>query len=103
MSSNPRHPQSALSQVEIFLSAVKFVMMQIHSEPWLDDLSFSHVDDQLIGKLIRIVSNESASELEKSFELFKNNPSLFTAQIENHCDYRRRLDDSLALMAGGSR
>ena len=103
MSSNPRHPQSALSQVEIFLSAIKFVMMQIYSEPWLDDLKFTDVDEQLIGKLIRIVSNESASDLERSFEMFKNNPSLFTAQIENHCDYRRRLDDSLALMAGGSR
>jgi hypothetical protein len=92
-----------LSQVEIFLSAIKFVIMQVHREQWLTELSFSDVDEQLIGKLIRIVSNESASELESSFEMFKSNPSLFTAQIENHCDYRRRLDDSLALMAGGSR
>jgi hypothetical protein len=100
MSANPRHPQSALAQTELFLGAVDFLVMSLRGTDWLNDLKFSEVDGGLVGKLTRIIANESPGELERAFALLKDDPSLFSARVQDQCEYRRRLDENLALMEG---
>lgn len=100
MSANPRHPQSALAQTEVFLGAVNFLLMSLRGTDWLSDLTLADVDEGLIGKLLRIVASESPGELSRAFDLLKSDPSLFAARVQDQCDYRRRLEDNLAEMDG---
>lgn len=98
MSANPRHPQSALAQTEIFLGAVNFLLMSLRGAEWLDDLTLADVDEGLIGKLLRVVTNESTGELSRALNILKSEPSMFAARVQDQCDYRRRLEDNLAVM-----
>lgn len=101
MSANPRHPQSALVQTEIFLGAVNFLLMSLRGADWLDELTLAEVDEGLIGKLLRIVATESTGELARAFAILKSEPSVFAARVQDQCDYRRRLEDSLAVVDAG--
>ena len=100
MSANPRHSQSALFQTQIFLSAVEFVVMEFHRHDSLDEIQLPDVSEGLIGKLLRIVSDETDEDLRQWLDVLKTNPADFLAAVEASSDYLRRLDDSMSDMVG---
>jgi len=102
MSADPRHHQSALFQTQIFIGAVEFVVMEFHRLDSLDEIQLSEVNDGLIGKIIRIVSDENTKNLSQWLEILKTDPSRFLAEVEAACDYQRRLDDSMSEMASSA-
>jgi len=102
MSVNPRHSQSALFQTQIFIGAVEFVVMEFHRLESLEEIQLSDVNEGLIGKIIRIVSDETVGDLSQWLEVLKTDPSRFLAEVEAESEYQRRLDDSLSEMASST-
>lgn len=100
MSSNPRHSQSALFQTQIFLGAVEFVVMEFQRLDSLDEIQLPDIGDGLIGKLVRIVSDETSEDLRQWLDVLKTSPADFLAAVEASSEYLRRLDDSMSDMAG---
>lgn len=102
MSTNPRHSQSALFQTQIFLGAVEFVVMKFQRLDSLDEIQLADVSEGLVGKILRIVSDETDEELRQWLETLKTNPADFLAAVEASSEYLRRLDDSMSDMAVSS-
>lgn len=100
MSSNPRHSQSALFQTQIFLGAVEFVVMEFQRLDSLDEIQLPDIGEGLIGKLLRIVSDETSEDLRQWLDVLKTSPADFLAAVEASSEYLRRLDDSMSDMAG---
>lgn len=100
LSAHPRHAQSELHQTEMFLGAVTFVVMQFQKVVGIDDLTFADVDETLIGKVVRIVADETPKSLNGSFDVLKSSPSQFVAQVEDVIRYKQRLDASLSGLGG---
>jgi len=101
MSANPRHSQSALFQTQIFLGAVEFVVMEFQRLDSIEEIQLPDVSEGLIGKILRIVSDETDEGLRQWLEVLKTNPSDFLAAVEASSEYLRRLDDSMSDMAVG--
>lgn len=102
LSARPREDQSALVQTQLFLGAVEFTVLQFQRVEDREDLAFADVDDKLLGKVVRIVSEENARDLARWFEVLKSDPSMFLAQVEHAVGYRKRLDDALSSTGGSS-
>lgn len=102
MSANPRHSQSALFQTQIFLGAVEFVVMEFQRLESLDEIQLSDVSEGLVGKILRIVSDETDEDLRQWLETLKTSPADFLAAVEASSEYLRRLDDSMSDMAASS-
>jgi hypothetical protein len=100
MSANPRHSQSALFQTQIFLGAVEFVVMEFQRLDSFEEVQLADVNEGLIGKILRIVSDETDGNLRQWLEILKTKPADFLAAVEANSEYLRRLDDSMSDMAG---
>jgi len=102
MSAYPRHDQSALLQTQIFLAAVEFVVMEFQRVDSLDEIQLSDVNEGLIGKILRIVSDETDGDLRRWLEILKSKPADFLAAAEASTEYLQRLEDSMSFLAGHS-
>lgn len=103
LSANPLHPQSALYQTQIFIDALKFVVAEFQRLENKEELRLKEVDNKLIGRLLRVVSTDDPALLQSWLEILRNQPEVFIAEIENICDYKKRLDESFAIMFGGDK
>lgn len=97
MSANPRHPQSVMLQAEIFIDAINFVILQFQKLENMDEIQWNDVDGSLLGKVVRIVSDENIKDLQSWFETLKTNPEIFIAAVEDVSQYRKRTLDSMTL------
>ena len=102
LSASPRHEQSALVQTQLFLGAVEFTVLEFQRVEEKDDLTFGDVDERLVGKIVRIVSDENPSDLARWFEVLKTDPSMFLAQVEHVVGYRKRLDEAMSVSIGAT-
>lgn len=80
MSANPRHSQSALFQTQIFLGAVEFVVMEFQRLESRGEIQLSDVSEGLIGKILRIVSDETDEDLRQWLERSRQIPPIFSLQ-----------------------
>jgi len=96
MSANPRHSQSALLQTQIFLGAVEFVVMEFQRLDSFEEIQLPEIDEGLIGKVLRIVSEENDGDLRRWLEVLKTEPADFLAAVEASSEYLKRLDDSMS-------
>jgi hypothetical protein len=102
LSVNPLHPQSALSQTQIFIDALKFLVSEFQRLENVAEVRLKDVDERLIGRLLRVVSTDDTQSLQSWLDILRDDPEVFIAEIENVCKYQKRISDSLDLMIKGN-
>ena len=102
LSANPLHPQSALSQTQIFIDALKFLVSEFQRLENVAEVRLKDVDERLIGRLLRVVSTDDTQSLQSWLDILRDEPEVFIAEIENVCKYQKRISDSLDLMIKGN-
>lgn len=98
LSAFPRHPQSALIQTEIFLSAIEYVVLSASANPDFQEITLSDLSGTLLDKLIRQVSVEKKSDMEKWLNIIKKTPEKFISKFEDSISYKSKMIKSIGEM-----
>ena len=98
LSAAPRHPQSALIQTEIFLSAIEYVVLSASRNPDFQEITLNDLSGSLLDKLLRQVSVEKKPEMEKWLNVIKNSPEKFISKFEDFTGYKSKMIKSIGEM-----